>query len=87
VVFGNGRDWNEKHGVGSWDLSHTLCQVVNLGDIGLLPVEAIGTGAESFVFSKFASIGIKSIAMIGGVTHRIMRWVLTGVYGMEVGEQ
>ncbi len=51
AVFGNGQDWNEKHGAGSCDHSCTLCQVVNLGGIGLLPKFAIGTGAEFFVFS------------------------------------
>ncbi len=79
AVFGNGLDWDEKHGIGSRDLSCTLCQVVNLGDIGLLPVEAIGAGAELFLFSKFASIGIKSIAMTGGVMQGSTRWVLFGM--------
>jgi len=86
AFLGNGQDWNEKHGVGSRDLSSTLCQVVNLNGIGLLPIDAIRTGAEFFVFSKFTGIGIKGIAMTGSVTHRITRWVLVGMQGMEAGE-
>jgi len=85
--LGNGQDWNEEHGVGPRDCCSTLCQVMNLSGIGLLSIDAIGAGAELFVFSKFTSIGIKHIAMKGSVVHGITRWVLVGMQGLEVGEQ
>ena len=52
----------------------------------MLPIFAIGAGAEFFVFSKFASIGI-CIAMKCSMVHGITRWVLFGMQCMEVGGQ
>jgi len=58
---------------------------MNLGGVGLLPIFAIGAGAELFVFSKFTSIRIKCVAMKCSMAHRITRWVLFGIQCMEVG--
>jgi len=49
--FGNGRNQNEKDGVGSGGRGSTLCQAMNLRGIGMLPQEAIRAGAKLFVFS------------------------------------
>jgi len=62
-----------------------LCQAMNLGGIGLLPIDAIGAGAELFVFSKLTSIGIIHIAMKCSMAHGITRQVLVGVQCLESG--
>ncbi len=67
--MGNGRDRDEEHGVGPWDGSHALCQVVDLSGIGMLSQSAIRAFTEFSIFSKLTSVRVQGIAMKGRV-HR-----------------
>ncbi len=52
---------------------------MDFGSIGLLPEDAIRTGAELLVFGKFTSVGIKGIAMLSGVLDGVNRMALVGM--------
>jgi len=61
VATGNGRDRDQEHGVGPWDGSRALCQVVDLGGIGMLPQSAIRAFSEFSIFSKLTGVRLKAI--------------------------
>jgi len=74
-------DRDEEHGVGPRDGSHTLCQVMDLGDVGLLPQGTIRAFAEFSIFSRCACVQVEGIAMVGSVP-QVNRWEW-GLCGME----
>ncbi len=76
---GNGCDWDKEHGVGPRNHWSALGQVMDFSSIGLLPEDAIGTGAELLVFGEFTSVWIKGIAMQSGILDRVNRM---GLFGM-----
>ncbi len=76
VPMGNGRGRDEEHSVGPWDGGHALCQVVDLGGIGLLPQSTIRTFAEFGILSQLACVGVGGIVMACSV-HRAGHWGCT----------
>ncbi len=76
---GNGHDWDEEYGVGPGNHWSALGQVMDFSSVGLLPEDAIRTGAELLLFGEFTSVGIKDIAMQSGVLDRVNRMALVGM--------
>jgi len=66
-------DWDEEHGVGPRDGSHTLHQAMDLSDVGLLPQGTIGAVAEFGIFSGCTCVRVEGIAMVSSVP-QVTRW-------------
>jgi len=77
-AMGNGRDWDEKHGIGPWHCWCTLGQAVYFSGVGSFPECAISAVAKG-IFHQFSGIQVECIAMVCHVLTKMGSMVAWGM--------